>query len=577
MGRANILNTGTTSYLELIGNGKTYSVPPYQRDYAWTEQEWEDLWNDIVELRCEADGRHYMGALVVQAHSDREFFVIDGQQRLATIALLALAVIDKLQRMAADGSDVDRNRQRATELRNRFIGEKDPASLVESSRLRLNEGDDPFYQDYLVQIREPLNPRDLAGSNALLWKCYRYFSKEIDRLGGETENSGEEIAKVLSETVARRLLFILITVDDELNAYTLFETLNARGLELTTTDLLKNYFFSKARADADIAALKRRWQSLIATVTQERFPDFLRYHLLCEQPKIRRQRLFKLVRDRVRTPGETFAFIDTLESRAELFAAFGDVNHGYWTDLPDAKPFIQDLNLFRARQLTPVLFAAWGRFSDDDFVRLLKLAAVLTFRYSVVSALNPNPLERASHFAAKAVIDGEATRPGAVFRQLRTIYVDDERFEADIARWTVGTRGQRRRIARYALARLESDAGERTVDPDTDPATIEHVLPENPTGEWSEHFPPERWEATVNRLGNLTFLERNLNRDVGNGPYPDKRTAYAASTYALTREIAAMAPEEWTPALLEERQRRLAARAVQLWRADFAWRAGHAT
>ena len=302
MSRANILHTGTTSYLELIGNGKTYRVPPYQRDYAWTQQEWEDLWNDVVELRVEPDGRHYMGALVVQAHSDREFFVIDGQQRLATISLLALAIIAKLLRMADGGEDADRNRERATELRNRCIGEKDPASLVESSRLRLNEIDDPFYQDYPVQLRRPLNPRGLPRSNALLWKCYRYFSKQIDELQLDALREGEEIAKILSETVARRLLFILITVDDELNAYTLFETLNARGLELTTTDLLKNYFFSKVRAGTDIDSLRRRWQALIATVTQERFPDFLRYHLLCEHPKIRRQRLFKLVRDRVRTP-----------------------------------------------------------------------------------------------------------------------------------------------------------------------------------------------------------------------------------------------------------------------------------
>ena len=570
MSRANILNTGTTSYLELIGNGKTYRVPPYQRDYAWTQQEWEDLWNDVVELRGDPDGRHYMGALVVQARGDREFFVIDGQQRLATISLLALAVIDKLRRMADEGADEARNRERATELRNRFIGEKDPASLVESSRLRLNETDDPFYQDYLVQLRPPLNPRGLPGSNALLWKCCRYFSKQIDELEVGAGDEGEEIAKILSETVARRLLFILITVDDELNAYTLFETLNARGLELTTTDLLKNYFFSKVRAGADIDSLKRRWQTLIATVTQERFPVFLRHHLLCEHPKIRRQRLFKMVRNRVRTPEETFGFLTALEGRAELFAALTDVNHGYWIDRPAAKPFVRELILFRARQMTPVFFAAWGRFPDEDFVRLLKLAAVIAFRYAVVSALNPNLLERVCHFAAKAVIEGQANRPGAVFTQLRSIYVDDDRFESDFARWTVSTRGQRGRIARYVLARLETDAGERAVDPETDPGTVEHVLPENPAGEWAEVFPPDRWDAAVDRLGNLTLLERALNRDVGNAGYPAKRAAYESSGYALTREVADLAPEEWTPALLEERQRRLAARAVRLWRSDFA-------
>ena len=570
MSRADVLDTRTTNYLDLIGNGKAYRVPPYQRDYAWTQQEWEDLWNDVVELRGEPAGRHYMGALVVQARGDREFLVIDGQQRLATISLLALAVIGKLRRMADQGADEDRNRERATELRNRFIGEKDPASLVESSRLRLNETDDPFYQDYLVQIREPLNPRGLPRSNALLWDCFRYFSKQIDELEVDAGNAGEETAKILSETVARRLLFILITVDDELNAYTLFETLNARGLELTTTDLLKNYFFSKVRAGTDVDALKRRWRALIATVAQERFPDFLRYHLLCEQPKIRRQRLFKLVRDRVRTARQTFEFVAALEDRAELFAALRDVNHGYWIDRPAAGPFVRELNLFGARQMTPVFFAAWGAFSDDDFVRLLKLASVIAFRYSVVSGLNSNPLERVCHLAAKAVLDGQATRPGAVFRHLRPIYVDDDRFESDFARWTVGTRGRRGKIARYVLARLETDAGGRAVDPETDPATVEHVLPENPAGEWAEVFPPERREAAVDRLGNLTLLERTRNRSVGSAAYPAKRDAYESSAYAITREIAGLAPDEWSPALLEERQRRLAARAVRLWRADFA-------
>ena len=567
MTRANILNTGTASYLELIGNGKTYRVPPYQRDYAWTQQEWEDLWNDVVEMRGDPEGRHYMGALVVQAQGDREFFVIDGQQRLATISVLALAIIDKLRCMAEGGTDEERNRERATELRNRFIGEKDPASLVESSRLRLNETDDPFYQDYLVQLREPLNPRGLPRSNALLWKCFQYFSKQLDVLQVDAGNAGEEIAKVLSETVARHLLFILITVDDELDAYTLFETLNARGLELTTTDLLKNYFFSKVRVATDMDALKRRWQALIATVAQERFPDFLRYHLLCEQPKIRRQRLFKMVRDRVRTPEDTFGFVTALEARAELFAALADVNHGYWLDRPAARPFVQELNLFRARQMTPVFFAAWGRFPDDDFVRLLKLAAVIAFRYSVVSGLNPNLLERVCHFAAKAVLDGQANRPRAVFTRLRQIYVDDDRFESDFARWTVSTRGQRGKLAKYVLARLETDAGERAVDPEA--VTVEHVLPENPAGEWAEVFAPDRWEAAVDRLGNLTLLERTLNREVGNAAYSTKRAVYESSTYALARAIAACAPEEWTPTLLEERQRRLAARAVRLWRADF--------
>ena len=567
MSRTNVPSAATTSYLELIGNGKAYRVPSYQRDYAWREQEWEDLWNDILDLRGQSGGWHYMGALVVQARSDREFTIIDGQQRLATIGILSLAVIGKLHRMADQGIDAERNRERAKELRNRFIGEKDPASLIESSRLNLSKTDDAFYQDYLVQLRDPLNPRGLPQSNALLWKCFRYFSAQLDALD-DIRKDGEALAGILSETVARCLLFILITVDDELHAYTVFETLNARGVELTTADLLKNYLFSKVRVQSDLDALQRRWQALIATVTPERFSDFLRYHLLCEQARIRKERLFKLIRERIGTSQQVFDLLGALESRAELFAALADANHEYWMERPEAKPYIRELILFRARQVTPVLFAAWERFSSDDFVRVLKLVSVLSFRY-LISAGNPNALEPVYHEAAKAILDGNAARPGAVFTRLRPVYVHDRTFESSFAVYTINPRG-RKKLLKYILCRLEEDAGGIARDPEAEPASIEHVLPQNPPGEWTEAFSAPELEAAADRIGNTTLLESAVNRDVGSAPYSEKRAAYEQSAYVLTRQIAEMAPEEWTFAFMERRQRHLAQCAARVWRSDFA-------
>ena len=568
MAKTNLLNTRTTNFLELVGNGKIYRVPPFQRDYSWEEEQWEDLWNDTLELRGRPDDRHYMGALVVEGKSDREFLIIDGQQRLATLSLLALAAIKQLKSMAEAGQDTQENTERTAGLRNRFIGEKDPASLVESSKLFLNQTDDAFYQDYLVQLREPLNPRGLPKSNRLLWECFRYFS---DRLEQEATfaRDGEALAGMLAETVGRQLMFILITVDDELNAYTVFETLNARGLELSSTDLLKNYLFSRLKVGADLESLERRWRALLATVQQERFPEFLRYHLLCDEPRIRSQRLFKLVRERVRTPQDVFGLMEALERRAELFAALSDSNHGYWMEAPDARPYVRELQLFRVRQMTPLLFAAWERLSQQDFTRVLKLVTVLSFRYSVVSGLNTNALEPVYHQAAKALLDGVATNPAAVFQHLKPIYVDDVKFEQDFARFVIDTSGQRKKLAKYILGRIEADASTRAVDPDTDPGTIEHILPENPVDAWEASFPRDRWESAVYRLGNLTLLEPVANRRVGNAEYAPKSLEYGRSTYAITSAIPELAPEEWTPPLLDERQRQLASRAVHVWRSDF--------
>ena len=153
------------------------------------------------------------------------------------------------------------------------------------------------------------------------------------------------------------------------------------------------------------------------TVEQERFPELLRYHMLCEFPKVRSHRLFKLVRSRTRTDHDVFALLNELERRAELFVAVGDPNHGYWADLPGAKRYIRELNLFRVRQMMPLLFTAWESFSGDDFVRVLKIVSVVSFRYTVVSSRNPSAREAVFHYAY----------PTGWFSSLRYLRYDRER------------------------------------------------------------------------------------------------------------------------------------------------------
>lgn len=569
MAKANLLNTSTSTFLELIGNGRTYRVPPYQRDYSWTEEQWEDLWTDLVELADRPEETHYMGALVVESQSDREFAVIDGQQRIATLSLMALAVIGYLQALSDSGIDAEGNGERALALRAKFIGEKDPASLVEASKLALNATDNAFYQDYLVQLRSPLNARGLPKSNRLLWECFSYFRRQVEAWLG-TPADGTRLARLVSEAAGRQLMFIRIVVDDELNAYTVFETLNARGLELSATDLLKNYLFSRLRTPADLEALQRRWTSLMATVHQERFPEFLRYHLQCQLPRVRSQRLFKLVRETVRDGAGVFALLDALERRAEIFAALFDPQHAYWIERRDSAGHVRDLNVLRVRQMTPLVFAAWETLGEADFARLLKLLVVVLFRYSAVSGLNTNSLELVFHNAAKGLLGGQISDPAGVFQVLRSIYVDDAPFEQNFARLAPDLSGQGKKLVRYMLARLESDASGRPCDPDADPGTVEHVLPENPGAVWEADFPRETWERSVNRVGNLTWLEPALNRRVGNADFAAKVEAYRSSAYALSRQFPDAAGEAWTPARLDARQAQMARRAVHLWRADFA-------
>lgn len=566
MAPIHLLDTRTASFGDLLGNGKRYQVPLFQRDYSWTEENWEDLWQDIWSLHQNPNTSHYMGAIVLQnsRKSDQEFTIIDGQQRLATLSIIAIVVIDKIKQLAEQGIQPAENQERQEILRRTYLSDKDARSLRYSSKIRLNANNDGFYQDYLINLRKPRNIRSLAKSNQLIWQAFDYFSIQTGQ-HPEMINDGENLVEFLTDIVARRLLFIQINVEDELNAYTVFETLNARGLELSSTDLLKNYLFSLLRGPDDLQAAQRQWQQVISTVRMEKFPEFLRYYLSLEQPWVRRERLFKVVRESVKGGQQVFDLLDRLESYSSLFVALGNSQDDFWRETPANRAYIRELDLFRVKQAYPILFAAHGQFPDADFTRLLKLISVLSFRYTVVCGLNPSELEKLYNQVAIAIQRSEITTPKQVFDRLRSVYVSDEKFSQDFELLTVSTRGQQKKLARYMLWKLENDAaGQEIVE---ESFSIEHILPESPEQDWQDDFTDAQMTDMVYRLGNLTPLEPHLNRQIGNQSYAVKRDVYPTSAYCLTQGILA---EEWTPDALANRQKQLAKRAVHIWRSDFA-------
>ncbi|MGK7902377.1 MAG: DUF262 domain-containing protein [Hormoscilla sp.] len=561
----NLLDTRTASLGDLIGNSKIYRVPLFQRDYSWEEENWEDLWQDIEALYKEPSTSHYMGAIVLQSSSksEKEFTIIDGQQRLATLSIIAIAVIEKLRQLVDKNVYPEANQERQGILRRTYLGDKDPRSLRYSSKLILNANNHEFYKSNLINLRKPRNIRKLAKSNQKLWQAYEYFTQKI----GKIENiihDGEKIASFLTDTVAARLLFIQITVEDELNAYRVFETLNARGIELTATDLLKNYLFSLFQGPDDLQIAQSQWQGIINTVQMKNFPSFLRYYLSMQHSRVRGDRLFKLVRDAVRDAQEAFDLLDQLENYSSLFLALDNPNDEFWVETPENYPHLRALNLFGVKQMYPALFAAYQHFDPKDFTRVLKLVGTISFRYSIVSSLNPNNFETVYNQVAIKIEKGEIKSSSDIFEELRQVYVPDDKFKQDFSLLTISTKGHKKKLVRYILYKLEADASGMEVNEDS--FSIEHILPQRPTDDWRHHFPDEQVEEMVYRLGNLTLLEETFNRDIGDKSYQVKREKYQQSAYTLTQNINAL---EWTADSLYNRQKDLAKRAAHIWKSDF--------
>lgn len=310
-------NTRNDTYRKLMGNALTYRIPRFQRDYSWTDDEWEDLWLDIQGTIIEGgEPAHYMGYLVLQSDNDREFDVIDGQQRLTTLSLIALSVLKNLQRLIDENKDAARNQQRLDQIRQTYIGYLDPVTLVSRSKLTMNRNNDTYYQTYLVPLGH-LPQRGFCASEHLLRKAFEWFDKRVREYLRETGGEEGRVLASFVETMSDRLFFTVITVTDELNAYKVFETLNARGVRLSATDLLKNYLFSVLhRSDEherEMKALEDRWEAMVGRLGSESFPDFLRVHWNSRRSFVRQTELFKTIRGKVNTREAVFELIREME------------------------------------------------------------------------------------------------------------------------------------------------------------------------------------------------------------------------------------------------------------------------
>lgn len=274
----------------------------------------------------------------------------------------------------------------------------------------MNANNDDFYQSHLINLKEPRNIRSLAKSNQKIWQAYKFFTKNIEKINSLIQD-GEKIASFLTETVAERLIFIQITVEDELNAYMVFETMNARGIELTSTDLLKNYLFSLFQDPEAFQIAQSQWQGIINTVKMEKFPSFLRYYLKMKHNRVRGDRLFKLVREDITDAEQAFYLLDQLENYSNLFLALDNPKDEFWGKTPENYPHVRALNLLGVKQVYPALFAAYQHFDPEDFTRVLKLAATISFRYSIVSSLNPKELEKVYNQVAIKIENGQIKSP----------------------------------------------------------------------------------------------------------------------------------------------------------------------
>jgi hypothetical protein len=356
-------------------------------------------------------------------------------------------------------------------------------------------------------------------------------------------------------------------VPDHQNAFTIFETLNDRGLDLAITDLLKNYLFHKAQDR--IGEVQQRWVEMFTMVetaaNEETVKDYIRHLWSSHHGLTRERELYKKIKDTITTKSLAFEYSGDLLTEAKLFSAIRNNNHEFWTGYGTATRQHVDTitDLLGMERITPLLLAILASFTQKEIEKSLRMIVGWGVRLIVAGGV-AGALERKYSDTAVKIRQSAVTTSKQLLSEMKDVIPGDADFEKAFATAKVS----KALLARYYLHVLErQELGQKEPElvPNTNEAEVnlEHVLPQNPSpGSWVG-FDADARVAHTYRIGNLALMKVSDNAESGTEEFAEKKKRYLKSSFTLTKMIAASA--EWTPSGIDSRQNKLAALAVKAW------------
>lgn len=553
-----IQDTSNKTYRQLMGNGLRYEIPKFQRDYSWESEQWDDLWFDLMSLVENEEMEHYMGYLVLQTSNNKNFSIIDGQQRLTTMSLLILSVLKCLDDLVAQNVDKDNNFKRKENLLNSYIGFVNPVTLISDNKIKLNRNSDDYYRQHLVLLKD-LPIRNTNSSEKQMRECFLWFYDKIKK----QFKTGVELAGFV-DNIVDKLSFTVIEVTDQLNAFKVFETLNARGVQLSSSDLLKNHLFSVVDEtnphQSEIEELEKLWSKVIGKLSSNKFEDYLRYYWNSRNKIVRKNNLFKTIKKTIINKFQAFELIRELDKNADIFIAIQNPNDILWENKNELIKAFEELKLFQVRQTFSLFLIGYQNLDVADFQKLVKYCSVISFRYNIIGGLNPNELEDVYNKLALEIKETSSFN----IDLLKSIYVSDNDFEQSFSSKSFKRTTRNHKIVKYIFGSIEKKIFTNDIPYDSDIYTIEHILPESPDENWNQ-FSDEEINRSIFRIGNLTLLEKNLNRDIENSSYEVKKPIFLKSNSKITQKLS-RENDSWTESKIISRQKELAKNAKSVWK-----------
>lgn len=549
--------------LSLLQKSQQFKVPIYQRTYSWTEKQCRQLWDDILRVgSSDSIAVHFIGSIVYieqglsQVTRQAPLLVIDGQQRLTTVALL----LEALARAIGDGEPEDgfsAAKLREYYLTNRL--ERDDRYF----KLLLSQTDNASLKALVRGIDQPHEPSLRVTENFALFT--------------ELLTAHEADLRAVCRGLAKLVVVDIALSRDQDNPQLIFESMNSTGKELSQADLIRNFILMGLEPELQTRLYEQYWRPMEQDFGQEaygtQFDSFMRHYLTVRTGNIPREHeIYDVFKDYSRTAPVQGAGIEPLVKEIRAFAHyFCAMALGSETDAALGQAF-HDLRELKVDVAYPFLLELYhdyanGLLSPPDFARAVRLVEAYVFRRAICG-IPTNSLNKTFATLGKEIKkDRYLESIQAQFLTLPSYrrFPSDEEFRRDLQ-----TRDLYNfRSRSYWLRRLENFGRKERVP--VDEYTIEHILPQNQdlSVEWRRDLGPD-WQRVqqqwLHTLGNLTLT--GYNAEYSDRPFSEKRNMAGGFKESPLKVNAGLGQlDAWDEAAIQKRAGRMADQVLEVWAA----------
>jgi hypothetical protein len=571
---SSFLEPSSKVLVDLFSDGR-YLVPDYQRDYSWTRDEVRDLWEDIVSLAKSAfnahgqtnnPSPHFLGAIVLQSFPDqdgRRFEVMDGQQRLVTVSILLNVLYEFTQQLL---HQVDKDKWGAS-LKEMLVTHRAGESVP---RLELSKDNRHYYElickrfthvervEYLNSITIPRN--SVVGR---LRDCVDFFYDQLSQYLGR-EQTEQRDTRLINFIIALLQLTIVLQMKvlEQGVAYEVFESLNARGLDLQQADLLKNKLFSLAEQQRTKSEVSQSWNRIVRAVEQQSMltlTEFFFFHYVAKIGDCKQSDLYKKVLAYLTSPGKTAkAYAEDAEKSAESLQQILEAGASFAPSVARDIESIKDLITNKYALSLFIAGASKYQLNSSELAEVIRLTHHYVFRRFLVegitlSAYAQEITQCAREFAGGAISDVDALRDRLNSYSNQTAF--EERFKSFSAKSN--------KIGFYVIEMIENyltnQAG-MMVQRQSISQHLEHIMPKRPSVDWSHVSNDPTYADHLNLIGNLLVLEADKNSHIKNKAFSYKNLNQANQDYQNSRltlpssVVRYLKNGEWTFESIKERQ-----------------------